>query len=353
MTLRNRFVMPGMQRGWCKDGAPLPELANYYRRRAEGGVAMIIAESSAVDHVTATVQPTACRLNPATAGAWARCVEAVHSAGAPMLLQLWHEGGRRNPSDGQTISPSGVAYPGHPGGRAATHADLEQVRDAFVRSAKLAQTIGADGIEVHACHGYLLDQFLWTATNQREDGYGGVAIADRARFPVAIVAAIRAACGPEFIISFRFSQWKEHDYGARIASAPAELATLAALLRGAGVTLLHASTRRFWIPEWDGSDLGLAGWTRRVSGLPTIAVGSVGLDRDVMESFLGDGEAELRMQATHDELMRRFARGDFDLVAIGRSLISDPDWVRKFGEGRFDAIRTFRKADIASLQWEW
>jgi 2,4-dienoyl-CoA reductase-like NADH-dependent reductase (Old Yellow Enzyme family) len=353
MQLRSRFVMPGMQRGWCKDGAPEPELALYYRRRVQGGVGLIIGESAAVDCESATLQPSACRMTNATAEAWSRCVDAVHEAGGSMLLQLWHEGGLRNPADGQTVSPSGIAYPGREGGRAATRSDLEVIRDAFVRSARIAMFLGADGIEIHACHGYLLDQFLWHATNWRDDGYGGARIEDRVRFPAEIVSAVRAECGSSFVISFRFSQWKEHEYAARIAVTPEELGTMTQLLKDAGANLLHASTRRFWIPEWVGSDLGLAGWTRQVGGLPTIAVGSVGLDRDVMASFQEETEAQLRVKLSIDELGRRMARSEFDLVAVGRSLISDPDWVLKVAAGEYDTIRSFRKDDIRSLQWEW
>ena len=352
-TLRNRFVMPAMQRGWVEAGAPRAELADYYRRRAEGGVALVIGESAAVDHPSATAQPTACRLHARTAGAWARCVEAVHGAGGAMFLQLWHEGALRNPSDGHTLSPAGTGYPGHAAGRPASCGDLEALRDAFVRSARLAADIGADGVEVHACHGYLLDQFLWAATNTRSDGYGGPDIAQRVRFPAEIVAAIRAACGPEFLISLRFSQWKEYDYNARVAQTPQELAVMLGALKAAGVNLFHASQRRFWTPAWDSSPLSLAAWTRRLGGLPAIAVGSVGLDRDVMQTFTGDAEPQTATEQTVRELTRGFDAGDFDLVAIGRSLIGDPDWVRKVREGRAAEIRGFRREDLGRLEWEF
>ena len=77
LTLRNRWVMPAMQRGMCVGGAPKPELAAYYRRRAEGGVPLIIGESGAVDHPSSTVQPTSAHINAGTRDAWARCVSAV------------------------------------------------------------------------------------------------------------------------------------------------------------------------------------------------------------------------------------------------------------------------------------
>ncbi|MGE5721716.1 MAG: 12-oxophytodienoate reductase [Sphingomonadales bacterium] len=354
VTLRNRFVMPGMQRGWAEDGAPSAEMPDYYRRRVLGGVALIISESCAIDHPSATVQPIACRLDASTFDAWSRCVDAVRGAGGEMLLQLWHEGGLRRNDDGLSLSPSGLAYPGREGGRPATRDDLAELKDAYVRSALLAQRAGATGVELHCAHGYLLDQFLWPATNLRDDGYGGPLIADRIRFPAELVAAIRQACGDSFLISLRFSQWKEHDYSARVAATPQDLAEMVAILEGAGVDLLHASTRRFWTPEWaDIDDLGLAGWTRAVGGLPTITVGSVGLSKDVMESFTTEGEASATVSQSLAELALRFARGEFDLVSIGRSLISDPDWVSKAAAGDYAAIRPFRKQDIAAIeQWE-
>jgi 2,4-dienoyl-CoA reductase-like NADH-dependent reductase (Old Yellow Enzyme family) len=353
VTLSNRFVMPAMQRGHCHDGAPLAGLAEYYKRRVEGGVGLLIGESCAVDHASAAAQPSAGHLTPATVDAWARCVEAVHQAGGEMLLQLWHEGALRDPTDGQTLSPSGTAYPGHSGGRAASMGELDAIRSGFVRSAVLARSAGAPGVEVHACHGYLLDQFLWEATNQRTDGYGGADIRDRVRFPAEIVAAIRAECGKDFLISLRFSQWKQYAYEASIAPRPEDLDTMLTMLREAGVDVFHASTRRFWSPPWPPSSLSLAGWTRKLGGQPTIAVGSVGLDRDVMASFSIDAdEAREDVLKSVAELSARFATGEFDLVAVGRSLIGDPDLVEKIRAGRYGEIRAFRRADIASLDWQ-
>jgi 2,4-dienoyl-CoA reductase-like NADH-dependent reductase (Old Yellow Enzyme family) len=173
------------------------------------------------------------------------------------------------------------------------------------------------------------------------------------RFPAEVVAAIRRQCGPGFLISFRFSQWKESDYDARIAPTPEDLEVMLIELKAAGVDLFHASTRRFWLPEWPGDDRGLAGWTRQLGGLPTITVGSVGLNKDVMQSFLEKDEAQQVAAKAMQEIARRFSAGEFDLVSVGRSLISDPDWVNKIREQRYSDIRGFRKADIESLEWEW
>lgn len=350
LTLPNRWVMPAMQRGMCAGGSPTAELAAYYRRRAEGGVPLIIGESAAVDHPSSTVQPTAAHINASTRDGWARCVSEVGEAGGAMLLQLWHEGALR--TDGDALSPSGLAHPGRGSGRAATLAELAEIRDGFVRSALVAQDVGAAGVEVHAAHGYFLDQFLWHGTNVREDGYGGPDIAQRARFPAEIVAAIRTACGPGFVITLRFSQWKEADYGARVAATPEELATLAIVMRQAGVDALHCSNRRFWLGEWDGDTRNLAGWTKAVSGLPTITVGSVGLDTDVMTVFMEQVDPGARVAESIDDLEARLAAGEFDLVAVGRALIGDPDFVRKVEQRDYAAIRTFARADLGQLEWD-
>jgi 2,4-dienoyl-CoA reductase-like NADH-dependent reductase (Old Yellow Enzyme family) len=350
LTLPNRWVMPAMQRGMCSQGKPSAELAAYYRRRAEGGVGLLIGESAAVDHPSATVQPTSAHINAATRDGWARCVDEVGEAGGAMLLQLWHEGALR--TDGQALSPSGLAHPGRTSGRAATLAELAEIREGFVRSALIAQEVGAAGTEVHAAHGYFLDQFLWHGTNVRDDGYGGADIAQRARFPAEIVAAIRAACGPDFVITLRFSQWKEADYGARVAATPKELATLATMMREAGVDALHCSNRRFWLGEWDGDSRNLAGWTKAVSGLPTITVGSVGLDTDVMTVFMEGVDPGARVAEAIDDLEARLLAGEFDLVAVGRALIGDPDFVRKIEQRDYAAIRTFARADLGRLEWD-
>jgi 2,4-dienoyl-CoA reductase-like NADH-dependent reductase (Old Yellow Enzyme family) len=351
IELPNRFVMPAMQRMWCENGRPLPRLAEYYRSRVEGGVGLLISESCAVDHESATQVPLFAWLNESTLDAWAVCADAVKSAGGHMLMQLWHEGAKRKEGgDGPyaqypTLSPSGLAHAAKPNGRAATSEDLQAICEAFVRSAKMAQQLGVDGIEVHAAHGFLLDQFLWAETNRRADGYGGEDIVQRARFPAEIVAAIRRAVGPEFVISFRFSQWKDADYDAKVAETPQELATLLGVLRDAGVDIFHASARRFWEAAWPDSPLGIAGWTKSLTDAAVIVVGSVGLDTDVMDNFYG-AEAKQTGESGLRELLRRFNGGEFDLVSVGRSLIGDGEWVRKVREGRLSDIRSFTRRDL-------
>jgi 2,4-dienoyl-CoA reductase-like NADH-dependent reductase (Old Yellow Enzyme family) len=352
MRLKSRFVMPGMQRMWCVDGAPDHRLRGYYRRRILGGAALVISESCAINHPSATKDPTFAQISPGTKEAWRAVIDTVHEAGGCMFLQLWHQGAvdyggdaERNP-DFVALSPSGFSHPGQAFGRAATVAELHSIRDAFVQGALDAREIGADGIELHSCHGFLLDQFLWPRTNVRTDQYGGPTIADRATFPAEVAAAVRQAVGPDFVISMRISQWKESDYDAKIVETPDELGRLIPMLRSAGVDIFHVSTRRFWTPEFDGSDLGLAGWVKSFTDAAVIAVGSIGLDIDVMATLTGQ-EARPTGASRIDELVRRFGRGDFDLVSVGRSQIGDPDWVAKMRDGRIHDIRAFRKDDTS------
>ena len=350
LQLRNRFVMPGMQRYWCADGAPDRRLREYYRRRVLGGVSLVISESCAVDHPSATKNPTFARISPGTREAWRRCVAGVHEAGGAMFLQLWHQGAVNYGGDAESnpdfvaLSPSGLSHPGETFGRAATEAELSSIKRAFVRGALDAAEIGADGVELHSAHGFLLDQFLWPGTNLRIDRYGGPAITGRATFVAEVARAVREATGPDFAISIRISQWKESDYDAKIVEEAGELGQLVSMLRSAGVDIFHASTRRFWTPEWEGSDLGLAGWVKSFTDAPVIAVGSVGLDIDVMASL--DGQEGRPTGASRiAELVRRFQRGDFNLVSVGRSQIGDPEWVTKVADHRIPDIRPFRSGD--------
>jgi 2,4-dienoyl-CoA reductase-like NADH-dependent reductase (Old Yellow Enzyme family) len=351
LRLPNRFVMPGMQRQWCVNGKPVPKLVDYYKRRVLGGTPIVITESCAVDNRSATQEKTYARMTDATVEAWAECFRAIRQAGGHMFMQLWHEGAvRREGGDGEyadapTLSPSGIRSPGRVQGRAATIEELAEIREGFARSALLAKQAGAAGVEVHACHGYLLDLFLWEGTNQRSDGYGGGDLSARVRFPAEVVAAVRAAVGPEMIVSFRFSQWKQADYDAKIVRDPAELGLMLDVIAKAGADIFHASTRRFFMPEWRGSTLGLAGWAKSLTHLPVIACGSVGVDTDVMDNFLVR-EAQRTGEVGIAELVQRFNNNEFDLISVGRANIGDPDWVNKVQDGRYDDILSFTRQDI-------
>ncbi|MFE1952103.1 12-oxophytodienoate reductase [Streptomyces sp. NPDC059524] len=344
LELPNRIVMSPMTRERCPRGIPGPDVAAYYRRRAEGGTGLIITEGVAIDHPSAVDSPNVPRLHTAEArDGWRAVVDAVHAAGGKIVPQLWHVGPLWGAMAGVDPSvapmrPSGLwGRPGHTyypkdyidraslPTAAMTDDDIDGVIAAFARSARHAMQSGFDGIALHGGHGYLLDSFLWSATNRRDDHWGGDT-ERRTRFPAAVVRAIRQEIGPHMPIFFRFSQHKQQDYRARIADTPEELAVALNALVDAGVDVLDASVRRFDAPAFEGSPRSLAGWAKHLTGVPAMAVGSVGLGATLQES-MGQGHS-----GTHDnipELLRRLACGEFDLAGIGRMHLADPALTRR------------------------
>lgn len=319
--------MAPMTRGRSPGGVPTDEVAAYYERRALGGVGLIITEGIYVDHASAGHEKEVPRLLPRpSTDAWRRVVSRIQAGGGRVAAQLWHLGSERKGVDGvSALTPSGVREDGAPTGRAMTSRDFAEVATAFARTAAQAREVGFDAVELHGAHGYILDEFFWPETNRRDDRYGGPA-AQRAAFPAEVVSAVRGAVGDDFPILYRYSQFKNRQYRATVATSPEELAELLAPLVSAGVTAFHASARRFWEPAFPGSSLGLAGWTKKVTGLPTITVGSVGLS----EGFLAGRDRADSSAA----LLERYERGEFDLVAVGRGLLANPDWVRRVRAGQ-------------------
>jgi len=226
-----------------------------------------------------------------------------------------------------------------------TQRDIDDVIRAFGEAARSAQQLGFDGVEIHGAHGYLLDQFFWDGTNRRSDGYGGD-LAARGRFAVEVIGEIRSQVGPEFPLCLRFSQWKLQDYTAKLAQNPAELERFLAPLAAAGVDLFHCSQRRFWEPEFEGSSLNLAGWTKKLTGKPAITVGSITLNEDVTQTFRSSDTASV---TGIDELLERLERDEFDLVAIGRSLIVNPSWPAVVQRGAIHDLLPYQRDVLAQL----
>ncbi|MFE0254605.1 NADH:flavin oxidoreductase [Streptomyces sp. NPDC059010] len=351
LTIPNRIVMAPMTRKFCPGGVPGEDVVSYYARRAAAGVGLIVTEGVYVDHASAGEFDRIPRLHGAERQAgWAEVVRAVHAAGGTIMPQLWHIGMIRDQPEGAyagapNIGPCGLRIDGTEGtGKAMTRRDLDDVVAAFARAAAEAERLGFDGVEIHGAHGYLIDQFLWAGTNRRADAYGGDLVA-RTRFAAEIVAAVRESVSPSFPVVFRFSQWKLWAWEARLAETPAELEALLAPLVDAGVDAFHASTRRHWIPEFEGSDLNLAGWTKRLTGKPTITVGSVGLDGDFLAAFVGEG-APLQDLG---HLLDRLESGEYDLVAVGRALLQDPQWAAKVLAGRFGELAAYDAESLKTL----
>lgn len=368
LTLPNRLAMAPMTRSFCPGHAPNDLVAAYYRRRAEGGTALLITEGVGIDHPASigegsgsgTTVPVLYGEAPITG--WRKVVDEVHQGGGFIFPQLWHQGPFRVPGTGpspeaETISPSGLwgptdrrtnAHPEHMVAykkthRAMTEEDIADVVAAYGRSAAVAKDIGFDGIAIHGASGYLIDSFFWPDTNHRADRYGGD-MAGRATFGVEVVKAIREAVGPTMPVLFRFAQWKQQDFDGRIAETPEELEVLMGSLADAGVDMFDASTLYFSKPAFDGSPLPLAAWAKKLSGKQSMAVGGVGLSEDLFNSMSIGGA---KVEKNYYEAAERLASGEYDMLALGRALIADPEWPQKVRAGA--EPEAFNRAALAQL----
>lgn len=354
ITLPNRFAMAPMTRSFCPDGLPGDDVVAYYRRRAEAGVGLIVTEAIGIDHPAAIgdtglgEKDLPLFLDERSVAAWRKVVDAVHATGGKIVPQLWHQGPMRMPGspphpDVPAFAPSG-RY-GDPATAAEyyrekaqildrplpvpTDTEIGEVIESFGRAASLANAAGFDGIAIHGAHGYLVDAFLWAETNRRTDRWGGDAVA-RTAFAAEVIKACRAQTDPHKPVFFRWSQFKQQDFRARLAETPDELAAILRPLVDAGVDVLEPSVRYFNTPAFPGSDLSLAGWTRKLTGLTTGIVGGIGFDKGMYDSvshLATAGSNNLPL------LLARFEDGEFDIATIGRALLHDPRWVAKVISG--------------------
>lgn len=343
---RNRFVMSPMTRACAPNGVPGDDVALYYRKRAEGEVGLIISEGTVIDRPSSANDPNVPHFfGQAALAGWQKVLDGVHDAGGQMAPQLWHGGIQENHSSGWLPGTSFEGPSGIGNGRRMSDADIADTIGAFGRAALDSKRMGFNCVEVQGAHGYLIDQFFWPDTNRREDLWGGKNLAERTRFSVEIIKEIRRQVGEQFTLMIRLSQWRFSDYNSQLAKTPKEAEAWLTPLADAGIDIFHCSTRYFWKPEFAGSDLNFAGWAKKITGKATITVGSVGLQKDITSLYRGENSAA----ASLDELVRRMDNNEFDLVAVGRSLLADPHWVQKIRENRVEELRGFNQDVLYSL----
>jgi len=319
-SLANRAVVAPMSRVSAAEGGLATErMQAYYGTFARGGFAVVITEGTYTD--TDASQGYARQPGIATEGqaeAWHPVASEIRDAGGVAIMQLMHAGAlsQRTGGKGRTIAPSRV----RPRGRMMTEyggsgpyrlpsamaeSDIKSVRDGFARAASRALLAGFDGIEIHAANGYLLDQFNTTYTNQRTDRYG-VTPENRIRLTAEIVETIRSATPNDFIVGVRLSEAKVNDFEYRWPGRQGEAATIFTTLASAGASYFHLAGEgrgfRDAVETMTEPFTTLAG---RLTGLPVIANGGLG-DPDLADEVIRGGHA--------------------DLVAIGRTALSNPDW---------------------------
>ena len=340
--------MAPMTRNQSPGGIPTSDVISYYARRAKAEVGLIITEGIEVSHIASSAYPNVPRLdtNKAREG-WKKVVEGIKNNNGAVIAQLWHCGGFRklgmqpNPEvPGYTAS--GLVKPGKKVAHEMTLQDIKETIDAYASDAKICQELGFDGVEIHGAHGYLIDNFLWGGTNIREDSYGG-SIQKRSQFVSDIIKAVKENVDDQFIVGLRFSQWKQHDFSAKLASTPDDLKKILMPPVEAGLDFLHSSMRRFWESEFEGSDENLAYWTKKISNIPTIGVGSVGLDSDFIDMTAPATPTSI------DKAIDDIKKQKYDLIAVGRALLSDYEWVVKMKEGRLNDVIPYTKDALLNL----
>ena len=348
LNLRNRIVMAPMTRNQSPNGVPTDEVAKYYERRAIGEVGLIITEGIELSHKASSAYPNVPRLDTEKArDGWKKVVHAIKKNNGSVIAQLWHCGGFRKLGMGPNAkvpgyTASGLVKPGKRVAHAMTIDDINETIEAYASDAEFCEKIGFDGVEIHGAHGYLIDNFLWEGTNLRDDKYGG-SIENRSNFVTEIVKAVKSRVSDDFIVGLRFSQWKQHDFDAKLADTVDELEKVILPPVNAGLDYLHSSMRRFWESEFPNSDENLASWTKKISNITTIGVGSVGLDTDFIDMTASANPTSI------DKAIEDISNEKYELIAVGRALIADPNWVIKMQEGRLSDMTPYTKEALMNL----
>jgi len=324
-TLANRVGLAPMTRtSATEDGRATAEMARYYAKFARGGFSFLITEGTYPD--TAYSQGYDDQPGLATdehADAWRRVTDAVHEEGAPIFAQLMHAGAlsQGNPSTDNTIAPSAVRPKGEqlgmyggdgefPEPREMTTEDIDDVIENFAAAAERAVDAGFDGVEVHGANGYVLDQFLTTYTNERDDEYGGD-VENRIRPTAEVVEAVQAATPADFVVGVRVSQSKVNDPDYRWPGGEDDAEVVFGALSDAGADYLHVTEEDATAPAFDEGPT-LTELADKYGDAPVIANGA-----------LEDPDAA---RATVEE--------SADLITLATGALANPDWPTRVAEDR-------------------
>ena len=325
-TLRNRILMAPMEKNLATaDGAVTQRYVEYCAARAAGGAALLLLESMYVDPLGRNHVYQLGLHDDALVPGYRRLVEACHRHGALVGAELQFAGRETSSrvTGRQPVAPSPVAGPVLSGGETPRELAPPEIRALvarFAEAARRAVAAGFDVLELHGAHGYLIGQFLSPYTNRRDDAYGGD-FDRRLRFPLEVIAAVRAAVGPEVPLLYRLSADEHVEGGLRVE----DLCRIAPHLERAGVDALDVSAGIYESAVWivqpmempQGCLAPLARQIRRHVGIPVSVAGRI-TDAAVAERILAEGDA--------------------DFVTLGRALHADPEWPNKSREGRLDEV---------------
>jgi 2,4-dienoyl-CoA reductase (NADPH2) len=325
LELRNRVVMLPMGPRYSADGRPSERDRAYFRARARAGVGLIITGGTlAAPSTTYADHRLFEPYRASTLPGFRDLVQAIHAEGAKVIGQIVHLGREigAGDTDWPIIAPSALPSPvsrDRQVPHAMSAAEIVAMIDQHAQCAENLLSVGYDGIELHAAHGYLGGQFLSPASNRRDDAYGG-SPENRLRFVHETIAAIRIRCGGDVLLGVRLSADEGIEGGLRIADS----VWIAERLADTGMVdylSITSGIKGTYVPQIGtppGLAAPLAAQIRRVVDLPVL-VGQRITDPDVAERILAEGAA--------------------DLVGVGRGLVADPDWVAKTAAGRRASIR--------------
>ncbi|TYZ60363.1 hypothetical protein PybrP1_001335 [[Pythium] brassicae (nom. inval.)] len=317
--LKNRVLMGSMHTG-LEEGKSLTRLAAFFAERAKGDVGLIVTGGIAPNRA-GRVSPLAAKLT--TRGeidAHKEVTAAVHENGGKVAMQILHSG--RYGYHPFNVAPSAIKAPiGWFTPRALSSSGVQSTIRDYAQCAANARAAGYDGVEIMGSEGYLINQFIVEHTNKRSDEWGG-AYANRIRFPVEIVKAVRAAVGDDFIIIYRLSMLDLIEKG----SSWDEIVQLAQAIERAGATIINTGIgwHEARVPTIATSvpRAGYAWVTKKMMGevgIPLITTNRINAP-DVGDRIIADGYA--------------------DMVSMARPFLADPEFVRKAQEGREDEINT-------------
>lgn len=325
--LRNRVIMGSMHTGL--EEVSMERQAAFFARRAEGGVGLIITGGIATSPAGGLAPGSSGMFTEKDAEHHSIITRAVHEAGGKIAMQALHAG--RQSFHPDMLAPSAKQSPIYPfPPKAMTEEDVERELSNWANACRLSQQAGYDGVEIMGSEGYLLNQFLTTRGNERDDQWGG-SYENRMRFPLEVVRRVRSATGPGFIIVYRLSMMDLVPDGQSFD----EMITFAKQLEQAGVNIINTGI----------------GWHE--SKIPTIATmvprgAFAWVTRKVKEAVNIPVSASNRinMPSVAEDIL---ARGDADLVSMARPMLADPDWVAKAVADREQEINTCIACNQACL----
>ncbi|MEU7338332.1 NADPH-dependent 2,4-dienoyl-CoA reductase [Streptomyces sp. NPDC007074] len=319
-TLPNRVLMGSMHVGLEEAERGFERMAEFYATRARGGVGLMVTGGIAPNDAGRPYEGGAKLTTEAEADQHAGITAAVHREGGRIALQILHFGRYAYHQD--LVAPSALQAPISPfTPHALTDAGVEQTIEDYVRTARLAQRAGYDGVEIMGSEGYLINEFIAVQANRREDRWGG-SYENRMRFPVEIVRRVREAVGANFIIIYRLSMLDLVPGGSSLD----EVITLARAVEAAGATIINTGIgwHEARIPTIATSvPRGAYAWvTKKVMGavsVPLVTTNRINTP-EIAEQLLADGHA--------------------DMVSLARPMLADPDFVAKAAAGQPEAINT-------------